>query len=87
MVEHISVPIKKVGSDRWGQLSTFGDSHLICGETVHPKDMGFSFAGGHRVRLYSFKKNVHWKIPAGAPVVAVDITDVSPADPPRRRQR
>jgi hypothetical protein len=48
----------------------------------------YSFAGGHRVRLYRFKDNVHWRIPAG---VELDISRVDPttgngaAQPPRRR--
>jgi hypothetical protein len=84
MADRIRVPIKTVGTERWGQLSAFGESHLICAEAVKLKDEKFSFAGGHRVRLYSFKKNVHWKIPEGA---AFDIADVTPAVAPRRTQR
>ena len=84
MADHVGVPIKTVGSERWGQLCSFGDSHLICGETVKLKEEAYSFAGGHRVRLYSFKKNVHWKIPEG---ISVDIAEVSPAAAPRRKQR
>jgi len=34
MADHVNVPIKMLGTDRWGQLSVFGDSHLICGESV-----------------------------------------------------
>jgi hypothetical protein len=84
MADRIFVPLKTVGTDRWGQLSVLGDHHLICGEDVKLKDQNFSFAGGHRVRLYSFKKNVHWKIPPGVPI---DISSVAPANPPRRPQR
>jgi hypothetical protein len=83
MVEHISVPVKMIGKERWGQLSVFGLSHLICGETVHQKP-DYSFAGGHRVRLYSFKKSVSWKIPDE---VDLDISGVTPANAPRRQQR
>jgi hypothetical protein len=85
MADSITIPIKMFGSDRWGQLSVFSDSHLICGETVRMKEADFSFVGGHRVRLYSFKKNVHWKIPEG---VSLDISAVTPATaPPRKVQR
>ena len=84
MADSVRVPLKTVGTERWGQLSAFGDHHLICGEEVRLKDQSHSFAGGHRVRVYSFKKNVHWKIPAGAPI---DIAAVAPANPPRRPQR
>jgi hypothetical protein len=62
----------------------FGDSHLICGESVRMKDENFSFAGGHRVRVYLFKKNVHWKIPEG---VSLDISSVPAAQAPRRAQK
>ena len=76
MADHVRVPVKVVGTERWGQLSLLSDAHLICGETVKLKDEKYSFAGQHRVRLYSFKKNVHWKIPEG---VSLDITAVPPA--------
>jgi hypothetical protein len=85
MADHVKVPVKIVGADRWGQLSVFGDTHFICGEKVQQKDENYSFAGQHRVRLYSFKKNVHWKIPEGIPL---DVSGVTPAAAaPRRAQR
>ncbi len=85
MANCIQVPIKLVGTERWGQLSLLSDTHLICGESVKLKDENFSFAGQHRVRLYIFKKNVHWKIPLEA--ISLNIASVSPADAPRRNQR
>jgi hypothetical protein len=84
MADRISVPVKAFEGGRWGHLSAFADTHQICGETVRLKEQNFSFAGGHRVRLYIFKKNVHWKIPDG---IALDISDVAPAAAPRRIQR
>jgi len=84
MASHVSVPTKKVNGALWGDLSVFGNQHYICGEKVALHDEGFSFAAGHRVRLYSFKKNVHWKIPDG---IALDISDVPAAEAPRRQQR
>jgi hypothetical protein len=85
MADYVRVPVKTVGTERWGQLSLLGDAHLICGETVKLKEANFSFAGGHRVRLYSFKKNVHWRIPES---IGLDITAVAPATAaPRRTQR
>jgi hypothetical protein len=83
MADSVRVPIKIVGTERWGQLSAFGENHLVCGETVRQKEANYSFAGGHRVRLYSFKKNVHWRIPEGA---VLDIAGVAPAEAPRRKQ-
>jgi hypothetical protein len=84
MAEHVRVPVKVIGTDRWAQLNLLGDAHLICGETVKLKDEKYSFAGQHRVRLYSFKKNVHWKIPEG---VSLDIAAVAPAAAAPRRNR
>jgi hypothetical protein len=84
MAEYIQVPIKHVGTERWGQLSLLSDTHLICGEYVKLKDENFSFAGQHRVRLYTFKKNVHWRIPEG---ISLNIAAVAPADAPRRKLR
>ena len=83
MADSVRVPIKIVGTERWGQLSAFGENHLVCSETVRQKEAHYSFAGGHRVRLYSFKKNVHWRIPEGA---VLDIAGVAPAEAPRRKQ-
>jgi hypothetical protein len=81
MASHLTVPIKTVGTDRWGQLNFFGETHLICGEWVKQKS-DISFAGGHRVRLFSFKKNVHWKIPEG---ISLDVANVAPATAAPRR--
>jgi hypothetical protein len=80
---HFFLPIKLVNRERWGDLGSLALSHEICGERVDQrKDM--SFAGGHRVRLYKFTKNVHWKIPTG---VELDISEVPPSAPPRRKQK
>ena len=85
MRERVSIPIKVANKKKWGDLTVFGDSHEICGETVRETDSKYSFTGGHRVRLYKFKKNVHWKIPTGTDL---DISSVPPGqNPPRRRQR
>ena len=82
MPDYVRVPIKKVNSEKWGQLSLFGLNHQICGEKFALKDNSYTFAGQHRVRLYSVRKNVHWKIPEGT---QLDIEGVVPATPPRRQ--
>lgn len=84
MKDGIRVPIKVVGGDQWGDLNSLGLAHEICGEVVTLRDQNYSFAGGHRVRLYKFKKNVHWKIPRGT---VLDISGVVPAAPPRKQGR
>lgn len=78
---HIVVPVKKVGSDLWGDFSSFGLAHEFCGERVDMVNQQFSFQGGHRVRLYKFKKNVHWRIPSG---IELDISAVDAS--PKRKQ-
>jgi hypothetical protein len=85
MTETITLPIKKVNGERWAEISAHGASvtHFICGERVDQAS-DLSFAGGHRVRLYKFKKNVHWKIPVG---IELDIADLAPAQAPRRQGR
>lgn len=80
---HVRVPLKEWDGHKWAQLNLLALTHEICGETVKMKDGAYSFAGGHRVRLYSFKKNVHWKVPEG---VSLDISGVEPGAAPRRRQ-
>lgn len=83
MTDRISIPIKKVGTVSWGALAMLAEAHEICGEKVDCINDKFSFAGGHRVRLYKFKKNVYWKIPVG---VTLDISAVQSATPPQRRR-
>jgi hypothetical protein len=80
MPDRVRVPVKTIGTERWGQLCLLAEQHFICAEKVKLKDDNFSFAGQHRVRLYSFKKNVNWKIPEG---IALDIAEVAPARRPQ----
>jgi hypothetical protein len=82
MRDRVSVPVKVVGGDRWGDLSVFGQNHEICGEVVRQVN-DYSFAGGHRVRLYKFRKSVHFRIVDG---MVVDISALLPAAPPPRRK-
>ena len=71
-----------VNGVRWGDLSVFGPKHEIIGESYAVKEQ-FSFAGGHRVRLVSLKKNVDWKVEEFQSML-IDIADVKPENPPRR---
>lgn len=83
MRDRISVPIKIINSERWGELSALSLTHDICGEVVNLIDEKFTLAGGHRVRLYRFKKNVHWRVPQG---IELDISAVAlPRSPPRKQ--
>ena len=82
MPERVMVPVKLVNGTKWGDLNSMSLSHEVCGEKVDKLNDTFSFAGGHRVRLYRFKKNVHWRIPKD---VTLDITNVQPPEPPRKR--
>ena len=80
----VYVPVKAVNGENWGRLSVFGNAHLVVAEET-PKQVNdsFSFAGGHRVRAWKFKKNVHWR-PIG---IELEISDIPPAGPARRRHR
>lgn len=84
MRKRISVPVKVVNNEDWGDLQALSSqAHEICGYDVRQlKDM--SFAGQHRMRLYRFKGNVHWRIPSGVPY---DVTDVQPGKAPRRQRQ
>ena len=85
MSDRISIPVKTVNNERWAQLNNFGNNHIFCAERCTLKQENYSFAGGHRVRIYAAKNNVHWKIPAG---IALDVSEVTPATvPPRREPR
>jgi len=82
--ESITIPVKIVNNERWGQLSYFGSRHQFCGEDIRLKNYNFSFVGEHRVRLYSAAGNVHWRIPQG---VDLDISRVALDRPRRSLQR
>jgi hypothetical protein len=84
MIGKITLPVKLVQNERWAELSVVAPtlSHEICGEKVIPKNEQRSFHGGHCLWVYSFKKCVHWRIPAG---VDLDISQVAQAQPPRRQ--
>lgn len=71
------VPVVLINNERWADLKAIGQTHLVCGEKVECINSSFSAAGGHRVRVYRFKKNVHWKVEG----LELDVSDV-----PRRRQ-
>jgi len=66
----------------WGQLNYFGPQQIIAGEKSSIKEQNYTFLGGHRVRLYAIKNNVHWRIPSG---ISLDVTAVAPATAPPRR--
>lgn len=81
----LSFPVKRVGNKEWLDLTPHGLAHEFVGESIHQRKDP-SFAGGHRVRQYYFKKNVHWLICSG---VELNIEAVKPATqaPPRRQAR
>jgi hypothetical protein len=81
MADHVPVPVILRNNEKWGQLYLLADHHIICGEVVRQMS-DTSFENGHRVRRYSFKKSVNWKIPDG---VQLDVADVAPANAPRRK--
>lgn len=82
----IRVPVKVIRGEEWGDLNALSIAHEIVGEQIHIKDSKHSHAGGHRVRIYHFKKNVYWRTTTG---MDLNITEVDPVDgpPPRRRNR
>lgn len=79
----LTFPTKSVGGETWYDLTAYGVTHEICGETIKQKS-DMSFGGQHRVRLFVCKKNVHWRPVQG---LVVDISEVPPAEPPRRARR
>jgi hypothetical protein len=86
-------PVKKVGRDEWLDLTAHGVAHNFVCEAFKLKDENFTFAGGHRVRLFHFKKNIHWKAPSGTDVdiSEMEVAATSPGlvttPAPRRNQR
>jgi hypothetical protein len=87
MSESIRVPVRSVPKDgKWGALYLLALTHEICAEKVDCVSEKYSFAGGHRVRLYRFKKNVHWRIPESVQLDISAVPAANGAPPPRRKQ-
>ena len=76
MSEQVSVPVRGYGSQKWGWLSALCPDHEVVGYDFRKIEDNYSFIGGHRVRLYKIKGNVHFKIPTGA---IFNISSVPPA--------
>lgn len=76
---YVKVPTVKVNGDLWGDLSVFGGTHEVCGTQVSQR-RDVSHKDGHRVRVYQFKKMVHWRLPSGTEL------DISEVDPTKRRR-
>jgi hypothetical protein len=87
-MEWLRVPVRVVNGEKWGALQYLlkggTETIYVVGEKVKMDDQNFSFADGHRVRKYSFKKNVHFKI---ASEMVLNIADVNPGNPPPRRNQ
>jgi hypothetical protein len=81
MPDRLTIPIKTWDKGKWGELNFYGNTHIICAERFTLKQENYTFVGNHRVRLYTLKNNVHWKIPSGTPL---DISSVPAATAPRR---
>lgn len=88
MVDHVRVPVRVFGNTKWAALSFVQPDHEICGYDFRLVNEHFPFIGGHRVRLYKVKGNVHWRIPVGA---EIDISSIpaaaTPAGPKRRHHK
>ncbi len=80
----IFLPIKRDGNKRWVLLGQIAPSHIILSEKCTQINENYSHFGGHRVRAWAVKGNVHWLLPDAAE--EYDITGVSPSQAPRRRQ-
>lgn len=84
MSQRVSIPVREHDRQKWGWLSALCDDHEVVGYDFRKISDQYSFIGGHRVRLFKIKGNVHFKIPTG---VAFDISAVPPAAPRRQDLR
>jgi hypothetical protein len=84
MSQRVSIPVRQHDGHKWGWLSGTGQYyHEIVGYDFKKVDDQYTFLGGHRVRLYKVKGNVHFKVPTGA---VFDIAAVAPAAPTHGRR-
>ena len=83
MAGYARVPVTEHKGEKWGDLNSIDMTHEVCGENVKCITENFSFKGGHRVRLFRFKKNVYWRLPSN--VVTLDISGVTAGPAPRKR--
>ncbi|HKQ25314.1 MAG TPA: hypothetical protein VJT81_12800 [Burkholderiales bacterium] len=81
----IFVTVKKVDGRFWGELKNFGDKHEVVAEYAKIDNEMFTFAGQHRLRHVTLKKNVNWNVDSFQSLM-VDISRVAPSGPPPRRQ-
>lgn len=77
----IRVPIEEIGNESWAHLGSLAERHEFCAEKVDLRGENFPILGNHRVRRFSVKKSVYWKVPQGVPV---DISQIQAATPARR---
>jgi hypothetical protein len=84
MNERVIIPVREYGGQKWGWLSSICPDHEIVGYDFRRVVENYSFLGGHRVRLYKVKGNVHFKIPTGA---IFNISAVPAAAPQRGGRR
>lgn len=80
----LTFPVKKVGGTEWLDLTAHGLSHEFCTEKVFQKP-DYSFGGGHRVRHFQFRKNVHWLFPSAGTNLDIEAVAPETKSPPRRQ--
>jgi len=85
--EYFQIPVRLFNGERWAHLSALGERHDFVAERFDPKDKNLSFIGGHRVRLYCARKNVHWRIPPAIKIVDISQVQVNPGEARRQMPR
>jgi len=78
-----SFPLREVGGVKWCSLANMGVKRIDV--VAYKVDITgkYTFAGGHRHRLAVIRDDIHILFPAQE--VAVDIGQVKPIGPPKRR--
>jgi len=84
MTRTLVLAVKEFKNEHWCGLSTLGVGGVdVVAEKYKKIDEHFSFEGNHRVRLFRFWDNVHFKVPTG---VKLNIESVPSAlAPPTKR--
>jgi hypothetical protein len=87
MTRNLVLAVKDFKNEAWCALSSLGIGGVdVVAYKVKKVDDQFTFEGNHKVRLFRFWDNVHFKIPTGVKL-NIEAVPMAAAPPTRRHDR